>query len=190
MASGALRERVTIQRNDPPALAVSLTRSSSTATATTTVDHGYLATDYVTLAGCATGWNAKWKIVSVPTTKTFTFTVGGTLTTPTSGSVVYTSNATGGQGANGASWRTLDTVWAECIPLKAWESLQLKAIQSDMMYRFRIRSRNDVSETMRLSWTPRWPAGMSAQTLEINGVLPDPQDTLTYQILETSVVGA
>src|SRR5437868_2809643 len=81
---GSMVERLVVQRNDPPTLSVSsLTRSSTTATATTAVAHGYIASDYVTIAGSLiTGYNAKWKIVTVPTSTTFTFTCNGSLTTP------------------------------------------------------------------------------------------------------------
>src|SRR6476661_2636978 len=125
LSLGQMRERLTIQRNDPPVLGVvSLTRASTTATVTTAAPHGYLATDYVTVHGCdgaSTGYNEKWKIGTVPTPTTFTFTCSSALPTPPTGTitVTYTSNAGGGQGANGAGWRDLDTVPAELIPLTA-----------------------------------------------------------------------
>ena len=41
---GNMRERLVVQRNDPPTLSVvSITRSSTTATVTTAVPHGFLA---------------------------------------------------------------------------------------------------------------------------------------------------
>lgn len=175
-SQGAKRERLTVQRNDPPALSVSsLTRIGTTATLTTTAAHGYLATDYVTVAGSdIAGWNAKWKLAAVPTLTTATFTVPGALTTPSTGTmtVTYTSNATGGQGANGAVWRDLDTVAAEAIPMSAIETLQLRQITTDIRYRFKIRVRPDLAETMRVIWTPKWPAGMAQKTLTILGIRP------------------
>lgn len=188
---GAMRERLTIQRNDPPTRDVSsLTRTSTTATVTTTVAHGYAATDYVTIAGSlVTGYNAKWKIVAVPTSTTFTFTCNGSLTTPATGTitVVYTSNAQGGQGVN--FWRTLAKISAELMPISASERLQLKAVQSDVTYRFRARVRPDLEPTMRALWTPSWVRGEAQKTLAITGVLPV-EDGRVYAFVECSEVAA
>jgi head-tail adaptor len=74
--------------------------------------------------------------------------------------------------------------------MKSWESLQLKAIQSEMTYRFRIRARADVTPQMRAVWTPRWPMGSAAQTLELTGVQPDPKDVLRYQLLDVVRIAA
>lgn len=192
---GKLREPITVQENDPPVLSVvSITRSSTTATCTTTLAHGFLATDYVTISGCdgaTTGYNAKWKIVSVPTTTTFTFTCSGAFPTPATGTitVVYTSNAAGGQGANGSLWRTLSTDYGEYIPLKSWESLQLRALQSDTTGRFRVHADAKWNETLRLTWVPSWPSGSARKTLTITGVIRDPDD-LAYQILDVAEVSA
>lgn len=188
---GLLIERLRVQRNDPPTLSVvSLTRSSTTATVTTAEPHGYSATDYVTIAGCeapATGFNAKWKIVTVPTPTTFTFTCSSGFPTSASGpmTVIYTSNAQGGQGKN--FWRTVLTIPAEMIPLKAMERLQIQAVQSDVEYRFRVRARPDFRPSMRLLWTPTAPQGSPEQTLTITGILPC-EDGRTYQYLEAAKV--
>lgn len=184
---GRMRERLTIQRCDPRTLSVSsLVRSSTTATATTAVPHGYLVGDYVTFAGSLIpGWNAKFKLLTVPTPNTFTFTCSASLTTPATGTitVVYTSNAQGGRVGH---WRTLDTVPAEMIPLRTGERLQFTAVQSDVAYRFRIRSRSDVTGAMRLVWTPSAPAGAARKTLVLTGnPLPD-GDGRVYQFLEAA----
>ena len=195
MLIGDMRERLVVQRNDPATLSVSgITRSATTATATTTVAHGYIATDYVTIAGCTgatLGYNAKWKIVTVPTATTFTFTCSSGFTTPATGTitVTYTSNAQGGFGTNGSLWRTLDSISAEMIPLGAMERLQIQAVQSDTKYRFRVRARADLAVTMRLLWTPSAPAGALRQTLAINGVIPC-EDGRTYLYLEAAQVAA
>lgn len=187
MRSSLLPERLLVQRNDPPSLSVSsLTRSSTTATCTTAVAHGYLATDYVTFSGSLiSGWNAKFKIVTVPTTTTFTFTCSGSLTTPATGTilVVYTSNASGGIGSNGAVYRTLDTIPAEMIPLSATERLQIQAVQSSVTYRFRVRARADLEPTMRVLWAPSWINGEARKTLEITGILPVDRQ---FQFIEAS----
>lgn len=189
MRSSLLPERLLVQRNDPPSLSVSsLTRSSTTATCTTAVAHGYLATDFVTFSGSLiSGWNAKFKIVTVPSTTTFTFTCSGSLTTPATGTilVVYTSNASGGIGSNGAVYRTLDTIPAEMIPLSATERLQIQAVQSSVTYRFRVRARADLEPTMRILWTPSAPASATRKTLEIAGVMPV-NDGRQFQFIEAS----
>jgi len=191
LAIGKLRETLVIQRNDPPSLSVSsLTRTGTTATLTTAVPHGYSVGDYVTVAGSAiAGWNVKWKLVTVPTSTTATFTVSSSLTTPATGTmtVTYTSNAQGGQGVN--FWRTLDSVAAEMIPLGAMERLQIQAVQSSVTYRFRVRARADVETTMRLLWTPSAPAGAPRQTLAITGILPV-DDGRVFQFLEAAKVPA
>jgi hypothetical protein len=186
-----MRERLVVQTNDPPEIGVvSIVRSGTTATVTTVIPHGFVVTDYCTIAGCSgatTAFNAKWKVVTVPSTTTFTFTCSGSLTTPATGTilVVYTSNASGGMGANGAAWRTLDSLSAEMIPLGAMERLQIRAVQSSVSYRFRVRARADLAPTMRLLWTPSYPAGVARKTLEIAGILPM-GDGRQWQYIEAS----
>lgn len=191
-AIGLMRERLVVQRNDPPSLSVSsITRSSTTATVTTAVAHGFIAGDYVTIAGSLiTGYNAKWKIVTVPTATTFTFTCSSALTTPATGTitVVYTSNAQGGQGVN--FWRTLDSISAEMIPLGAMERLQIQAVHSTVQYRFRVRVRSDLEPTMRVLWTPSWINGEPTKTLAITGPPVPVEDGRTYMFLECSEVAA
>jgi head-tail adaptor len=196
-AVGLMRERLVVQRNDPPTLSVSsLTRSSTTATVTTTVAHGYLAGDYVTIAGSlVVGYNssvAGVKIVTVPASNQFTFTCNGSLTTPATGTitVTYKSNAQGGFGANGSLWRTLDSIAAEMIPLGASERLQLQAMQSDLRLRFRVRARADIDPTMRLLWTPSAPAGAQRQTLALIGPPLPCEDGRTFMYLEAAQVAA
>lgn len=188
LAIGLMRERLIVQRHDAPTLSVSsLTRASTTATATTPVPHGYIVGDYVTFAGSSiAGWNAKVKIVTVPTAETFTFTVSGLLTTPATGTitVVYTSNATGG--VVGA-WRTLDTISAEMIPLGAMERLAIEQIESSVSYRFRVRARADLDAKQRVLWTPTAPPGSVRKTLEITGIIPV-EDGRTFSFLEAADV--
>jgi head-tail adaptor len=182
LALGSMRERLVILKNDPPTVSItSITRASTTATVTTAVPHGYATGDYVTVAGATpTGYNGKVKImVTAPTT--FTYTVAA-IATPATGTltVVYTSDA---QGGRRAGWTTLDTIAAELIPLQASERLQLAAIHSDIAYRFRVRSRADVSSEQRALWTPTWPAGSARRTLEITGV-PPVGDGRTFMYIE------
>lgn len=185
----ALRERLLIQTRTPPTLSVSsITRSDTTATVTTASAHGYATNDYITHAGATlAAYNVTAKITVTGTT-TYTFTIAGSPATPATGTIttVYTSDAQGGMKW---TWRTLDTVHAELMPIRASERLQMAAIQAVVDYRFRIRVRADLSPKMRLLWTPSAPAGVSRHVLEIAGVLPF-DDGRTWQILEASEVAS
>ena len=180
---GALLERLVIQQHDAPSIAIaSLTRASSTATVTTASPHGFATDDYVTIAGAVpAGYNGRVK-VTVVSALVFTFTASAALSTPGSGTMtaVYVSDA---QGGRAIAWTTVDTVPAELQPLRAMERLQVKAIGSQVDLRFRVRVRTDITPQMRVLWTPRWPAGADAQTLEIHGVLPF-EDGRRWMLLE------
>jgi head-tail adaptor len=181
-----MKERLTIQHNDPPVLSVvSLTRAGAIVTATTATPHGYLSTDYVTVAGAVESlFNGKFKITVTGAT-TFTYVGGSGAGATGTISVKYTSNAAGGQGANGAAWRDLATVRAEMVPLTSNERLQLAAIQSTTTYRFRVRMRTDLLPTMRALWTPSWPPSAGLQVLQITGIIADDAE-LVYQLIETA----
>lgn len=190
MSIGAMREHVTIQTDRPLAIRLTaLTWAGGLASATTAAAHGYTTGDYVTIAGATpSGFNGKVK-VTVTGASAFTYPVTGPLTTPATGSitVVYTSNAHGGLVVG---WRTVVAgLPAERIPLRAFERLQLAAIQSDTTYRFRIRVRSDLAPTMRLLWTPSWPREVAQKTLAITGINDDPDD-ITRQFLEAAEVAA
>lgn len=188
---GDMRERLIVQRNDPPVRTVSsITRTGTVATATTTVDHGFAVNDFVTVAGAVpNGYNNKVKVTGVPSSTTFTYTVNGTLATPATGTltVVYTSNAAGSPGQN--FWRTLSPIAAEQIAINAVEQQQLRAIQSGTAYRFRARVRADLEVTQRLLWTPSSPPGARRKTLEITGFIPV-GDGRTYTFIEATEAAA
>lgn len=76
----------------PSSLTVSgITRSSSTATVTTSSEHGYQPLDFVTIAGAdQSDYNGSFQIQSVPTTTTFTITVENEPTTPATGTMTVT----------------------------------------------------------------------------------------------------
>jgi len=183
MKGPVLRERLTIQENIPDALVVSsLTRATTTATALTAIPHGYATNDYVTVAGAVpVGYNGKVKVV-VTGASSFTFTVSGLLTTPATGpiTVTYVSDA---QGGRKIGWATLDTVFAELLPVRAMERLQAQALQAQLDYRFRVHTRGDLTPQMRALWTPQWPPGAPLHTLEIHGIPPD-GDGRQYLFLE------
>jgi SPP1 family predicted phage head-tail adaptor len=90
---------------------------------------------------------------------------------------------TDSHGASIPSWSTLDTVFGERIPLRASETQQAARVGSQVDYRFRVRARTDITAALRISWTPLYPSGASAQILEIAGIVPDPKDR-AYMFIE------
>lgn len=191
-AVGAMRERLVVQQNAWPALKLTaLTRSGTTATGQTVVPHGYQAGEYVTVAGASiAGYNGKVAIGSVPSTTAFTYPVESSLGTPTQTGITatYASDAQGGRRAN---WTTLATIWAALAPLSGAERLQLATVQAIVNYQFRVRVRTDLSPTMRVAWTPRWPPGAPTRALEINAVtfFDDPWSAgMRYQLLQCAEV--
>lgn len=172
---GPLREVLTIQENAPdPVAVVSLTRTTTIATVATRRPHGYTTGDFVMMVGAAPeGYTGKKKI-TVTGASSFTYPVVSTLTTPAAGviTVVYVSDA---QGGRKIGWATFRVLHAEAIPVKAWEKLQVQALQGQLDYRFRIHAVDSAGLTnaMRILWTPQWPPGAPLHTLEISGVLAD-----------------
>jgi head-tail adaptor len=170
------RERLTVQKNEPPVLAVtSLTRTNAVATVVTAAPHEYLTGDYVTIAGATpTGYNGKYKItVTGPTS--FTYPTNSTFTTPATGPITatYVSDAQGGMEQG---WTTYRAIWAQLIPVSFAERLQAQAVQSTIDYRFRVNTIDaaGVTAAMRALWTPQWPITAQIEhTLEIRGVLPE-----------------
>ena len=70
----------------------SLTRTSTTATATTYGKHGLEDGQIVAITGASpAGYNGTVTI-AVPSSTTFTYTVGGSLTTPATGTILYNEN--------------------------------------------------------------------------------------------------
>jgi SPP1 family predicted phage head-tail adaptor len=74
------------------------------------------------------------------------------------------------QGGAAVAWSDVACVWAELVPLRASERLQAQGMGSTALYRFRVRVRNDVTPSMRVSWTPSGGEVAVAQALEISGV--------------------
>jgi head-tail adaptor len=169
---GTMREQLVVQTSAPLARSVSsLTRSATTATVTTAAAHGYATGDYVTIAGATpAGFNGKFP-VTVTGSTTFTYAVSSGLSTPAAGTITATY-ASDAQGGRAETWRTVDTLWAELVPLRADEQLAVRSTTAQTDLRFRVRVRADVTPKMRALWTPGWPAGAAQQTLEIHGVLP------------------
>lgn len=85
-------------------------------------------------------------------------------------------------GAAVPTWTTLDTIAGELWPIRATERLQLAALQAETAYRFRVHVRGDLRPTMRILWTPSWPDGATAKTLQITGLQPVGDGRLWQQI--------
>lgn len=184
--SGKLIERLIIEENVPDPIGVaSITRTSTTATVTTAVPHGYASGDYATVAGAVpTGYNGKVKI-TVTGANTFTYPVLGSLTTPATGTitVVYVSDA---QGGKRVSWATHATIAAEAIPIDADERLaaaSIPAFATTTRYRFRTWARVDLTDQMRVRWTPTWPPDAPERVLEITGLIGE-DDGRRFMYLE------
>jgi head-tail adaptor len=181
---GAMRERLAVQQNIPAAIAVSsLTLSGVTATAVTSAPHGFISTDYVTIAGAVpAGYNGR-RQVTVTGPSSFTFTVPGAPSSPATGTITATY-ASDAQGGRKAQWNAVATVPAEMMPIGASERLQLAALQSNVTYRFHVRRRSDVAMSMRALWTPSWPPASPQRLLEITGVLIDDADFMLIECTE------
>lgn len=77
----------------PAALSTTITRSSTTATATTASNHGYISGDIITVAGASqTDYNGDFTIVVTGLT-TFTYTVANSPTTPATGTITAQKKA-------------------------------------------------------------------------------------------------
>lgn len=76
------------------------------------------------------------------------------------------------QGGRSTVPTTVATVWAELIHGTAeTERLQVQNMGATTNYRFRIRTRNDVTPAMLAEWQLRGPAGAPTLTLEIHGII-------------------
>lgn len=182
MNIGDRTERLTLQSTVPQPVSVSsITRSDTTATATTAAPHGFESGDFVTVAGAdQAAYNGEVQVtVTGPTT--FTFTVAGAPATPATGTITatFTSDA---QGGSREGWWAFATVWAMVRPMSAGEVLAAQSIGMQAQYHVEIGYRPDVSPRMRAQWTPYRYS--TAKTLEIHSVLPHeayPKDLLVLQ---------
>lgn len=96
------------------------------------------------------------------------------------------STASDGQGGTSSTPVPLTTIWAEPLPLSSGEQLQAESVGSHALYRFKAYVRADVTPAQTIAWTPRWPPGQSAITLQITGVMPLP-DRKFMQITAAAV---
>ena len=182
---GNLRERLVVVSSTPPTHTLaSLTSSAGVATATFSTPHGLAAGDYAVLAGASPdGYNGRFKIASVSSEVAVTFAVAVGLTTPATGTITLTY-ASDAQGGRRLVWRTVDTLAAQLLPIRATERLQMAAIQRITDYRFRVRWRSDLTPAMRIYWTPSGCSSVaSRKTLTITGILPD-EDGRSWMLID------
>jgi head-tail adaptor len=173
---GKMFERIVIEESAPDPIAVaSLTRTLTTATASTApTAHGFQNGDYVQVAGAnEAAYNAAKVKVTVLSATSFSYQVSGSPSSPATGTitVTYLSDA---QGNRKLSWSELVALPAEAMAISATERLAaaaIPALASSTLYRFRTHLRPDVTDDMRVRWTPRYPEGAPEQVLEITGVL-------------------
>jgi hypothetical protein len=72
-----------------------LTSTGTTATVTTTQNHGRIVGDVVVISGATqTEYNGSYTVVTAPTVTTFTYTFAGSATTPATGSPLIAANIT------------------------------------------------------------------------------------------------
>ena len=92
--------------------------------------------------------------------------------------VLTIQSATGGSGGQGGTSAVAATTVGRfrrlAAPGLATELLQAESVGSHADYQFRIRVRAGINAGQTIVWTPQWPAGMSALTLQILGVQPEP----------------
>lgn len=73
------------------------------------------------------------------------------------------------------AWTTLATVWAAVRPLAGRERAELAAVEAPASYRFTIRRRGDITDTMRIAW--------NGQTFNIR-FIADPGPRALYMAIE------
>lgn len=181
MLAGRLREKLTIQTNQPVAIGVrALTWAAGVAAAVTPTAHGYVTGDFVTIAGATpAGYNGKVRVTTTSATG-FTYPVATSLTTPATGSIsaIYASDTRGGR--VGLTWRTLMAVRAELMPERSFDRLERQAIETGLNCRFRVRARAELVAGLRAAWTPSWPPRTPERTFVVKGVelnMGDPRES-------------
>jgi hypothetical protein len=90
----------------------SLTRTDTTATATTSTAHGFVIGDIVGFYGVVeAGWNDLYQILTVPDSTHFTFTVPDTLSATTTGTITVKYPPVGAYVSSG----NIDTYWTKVL---------------------------------------------------------------------------
>lgn len=85
-----------------------------------------------------------------------------------------------------AVWATLDSIYAEHIPLTGTERLDAGKLGSQVTVRFRVYARADITAAMRVLWTPSWLSSVTRRIVQISAIVADPRDT-NFMFLECGV---
>lgn len=85
-----------------------------------------------------------------------------------------------------AVWTTLDSVYAEHIPLNGTELLEASKVGSQVKQRFRVYARHDITAAMRALWKPSWLSSGNRRIVQIVAVVVDPRDT-NFMFLECAI---
>jgi len=115
---------IPIVSSTPSALTISsITRSGTTATITTSTDHGYSVNTYVTIAGAdQTDYNGAFRVQSIPSSTSFTITVAGSPTTPATGTMTATER------------NIVKRYWSKVVPLTSnIQAIQIPDDYSDVI---------------------------------------------------------
>lgn len=169
---GVMRERIEVEAKGWSALVVTIARSGLVATITAVVDHDWQSGDYVTITGASPSDYNGVKQVTVTGDMTATFAIGGSVTTPATGSILATF-LKDSQGYVRESWSLWALMPAAVAPLSAQERLaQPPALMTTRFIRFMVRNIAGLSEQQRVKWTPVHPPESPEQILQITGVLP------------------
>ncbi len=83
---------IPVPTSTPSAISVSsIVQTGGVATVTTSTDHGYKAGNYVTIAGAnESGYNGAFRVNSVPSATTFTYSVDSSTSSPATGTITST----------------------------------------------------------------------------------------------------
>jgi hypothetical protein len=116
----------------------SITRSGTTATVTTSIDHGYAEGDSVEVAGATqTDYNGVFVITSTPTDTTFTYEVANSPVTPATGTITV---------------QLLQTQWI--LGERTVDELRMMPIQADPPQNYAVLSMNADAVTVMLDAIP------------------------------------
>lgn len=114
---------IPIVSSTPSAISISsITRSGTVGTVTTATAHGYTVNTYITIAGSdQSDYNGTFRVISVPTSTSFTITVASTATTPATGTMTVTER------------NIVYRYWSKVVPLTSTSTIQIPDDYSDIL---------------------------------------------------------
>jgi SPP1 family predicted phage head-tail adaptor len=83
-------------------------------------------------------------------------------------------------GAEDITWSTVATVWAEVHPLRGREFLEAKGLQEETSTRIRIRHRDGLDPSMRVTW--------GSHTYDIQAVIPIREESREIELMCREIV--